>query len=243
MAELGRGKQPDEDTGQQQLPLKVQLRDEATLDNFLALSDSLTLVDALRAQSAEEGEPVIYLYGQPGSGKSHLLQAVCHLDGADALYLPLGDLAQYSAVEVLQGTEYLDRICLDDVDAVLGDASWERELFTLINAARDQGCRLVISGLSAPRVLPVVLEDLRSRLAGGIVYRLREGDDGDKAAILQFRANRRGIALSEGVASYIVSRAPRSMGALLGVLDWLDRHSLVHKRPLSIPFVKETMGW
>ena len=126
---------------------------------------------------------------------------------------------------------------------MLGIATWERELFNLINVARESGCRLVLSGLAAPRALPVALEDLRSRLSWGIVYRLHEGDDRDKAMILQFRADRRGIALPQGVANYIVSRAPRAMDALLEVLDRLDENSLVHKRPLSIPFVRETMGW
>ncbi|MCP4467060.1 MAG: DnaA regulatory inactivator Hda [Halieaceae bacterium] len=241
MAELGHG--TGAKTGQKQLPLKVQLRDDATVDNFLALSDSQTLVDALQCQSGEGGEPIIYLYGPPGSGKSHLLQAACHLDGTGTLYLPLPDLVQYPPGEVLQGAECLDRICIDDIDAVLGIAAWERALFNLINAARERGCRLVLSGLAAPRALPVALEDLRSRLSWGIVYRLHEGDDTEKAMILQFRADRRGIALPQGVANYIVSRAPRAMDALLEVLDRLDENSLVHKRPLSIPFVRETMGW
>ena len=241
MAELGHG--TGAEAGQKQLPLKVQLRDDATLDNFLALSNAQTLVDALRCQPGDGGEPIIYLYGPPGSGKSHLLQAACHLGGTGTLYLPLSDLVQYPADEVLQGTECVDRICIDDINAVLGIATWERELFNLINVARESGCRLVLSGLAAPRALPVALEDLRSCLSWGIVYRLHEGDDRDKAMILQFRADRRGIALPQGVANYIVSRAPRAMDALLEVLDRLDENSLVHKRPLSIPFVRETMGW
>lgn len=241
MAELGHDNGAKAE--QQQLPLKVQLRDDATLDNFLALSDSQALVDALHCQPGDEGEPIIYLYGPPGSGKSHLLQAACHLGGAGTLYLPLSDLVQYSAAEVLQGAQHADRICIDDINAVLGIATWERELFNLINVARENGCRLVLSGLAAPRALPVALEDLRSRLSWGIVYRLHEGDDKDKAMILQFRADRRGIALPQAVANYIVSRAPRAMDALLEVLDRLDENSLVHKRSLSIPFVREIMGW
>ena len=57
------------------------------------------------------------------------------------------------------------------------------------------------------------------------------------------RAARRGLSLATGVASYIVSRAPRAMEQLLQVLDQLDKVSLAEKRALSIPFVKEVMGW
>jgi DnaA family protein len=89
----------------------------------------------------------------------------------------------------------------------------------------------------------VQLADLRSRLTWGIVYQLAQPNDADKALILQFRATRRGLTLSPGVASYIVNRAPRAMPRLLEVLDRLDKASLAQQRALSIPFVKAALGW
>lgn len=226
-----------------QLSLAVQLRDDATLDNFLALPSVLPLVDALQAQMQSGGEAIIYLYGPRGTGKSHLLQASCHVAQARTLYLPLAQLREYPPSDVLQGVEQLDRLCLDDVHAVLGDADWELALFNLYNNARQRGCRLVVAGDAAPRALAVSLADLRSRLSWGIVYQLVEGDDKDKSAILQFRALRRGMSLPPAVADFIVSRAPRAMGELLAVLDQLDGASLAQQRALSIPFVKQVFGW
>ena len=72
---------------------------------------------------------------------------------------------------------------------------------------------------------------------------MAEGDDEEKAEILQFRATRRGLTLPAGVATFIVSRAPRAMEQLLGVLDQLDEASLAQQRALSIPFVKQALGW
>ncbi len=228
---------------QHQLSLPVQLRDDATLDNFLALPQAQPLIDALQTQMQPGGEAVIYLYGPPGTGKSHLLQASCHVAAAETLYLPLAQLREYPPTEVLQGLDGLDRVCLDDIHAVLGDPDWELALFNLYNSARQQGCHLVVAADTAPRALAVQLPDLRSRLSWGIVYQLQEGDDEDKAAILQFRAMRRGLSLSGGVASFIVSRAPRAMEQLLQVLDQLDEASLAEQRALSIPFVKQALGW
>jgi DnaA family protein len=230
-------------SSQRQLSLAVHLRDDATLDNFLALPRVEPLLQALRDQLAPGGEAAIYVYGPPGTGKSHLLQASCHAAAANAVYLPLSELRQYPAGEVLQGVEHLDRVCLDDIQAILGDPVWELALFDFYNRARQHGCRLVVAGDAAPRVLPVELADLRSRLSWGIVYQLEPGSDEDRAAILQFRAMRRGLALSPGVASYIVSRAPRAMEPLLAVLDQLDAASLAEQRALSIPFVKQALGW
>jgi DnaA family protein len=226
-----------------QLSLAVQLRDDATLENFLALPAVLPLVNALQSQMQPGGEAIIYLYGPPGTGKSHLLQASCQVAQARTLYLPLAQLRAYPPADVLQGVEHLDRLCLDDVHAVLGDADWELALFNLYNDARQRGCRLVVAGNAAPRALAVNLPDLRSRLSWGIVYQLVEGDDEDKSAILQFRALRRGLSLTPAVASYIVGRAPRAMEQLLAVLDQLDAASLAHQRSLSIPFVKQALGW
>lgn len=228
---------------QHQLPLEVRLRDEATLDNFLALASVEPLVDALQAQSGPDGEAVIYVYGPAGTGKSHLLQAAAQLGGAETLYLPLAELRQYPPEEVLQGVENAQRVCLDDMQSVLGDPAWERALFNFYNLARQQGCKLLVAADAAPRVLAVGLEDLRSRLSWGIVYQLVQGSDEEKAKILSFRAARRGMSLSPGVASFIVSRAPRAMPQLLAVLDRLDEASLAQQRLLSIPFVKQILGW
>jgi DnaA family protein len=230
-------------SNQRQLPLPVQLRDEATLDNFLPLPASRALIAALRAQIGGDGEPIIYLHGPTGVGKTHLLQASCHLVGVGAVYLPLGEVADCLPDEVLQGMETLKLVCLDDVDRVMGRADWELALFNLINRARQQGCRLLVAGSAAPRVLAVDLPDLRSRLGWGIVYQLAAANDEVKTAILQFRAGRRGLVLGDEVCAYLVARAPRDMDALLAVLDTLDRASLVEKRALSIPFVKSVLGW
>ncbi|MEZ5571962.1 MAG: DnaA regulatory inactivator Hda [Halioglobus sp.] len=244
MAELeSMGEQADTLPRHQQIPLAVQLRDDATFSNFLALPREEPLVRALHKQMASDGEAIIYLYGPEGSGKTHLLQACCHESAEGAVYLPLAQLREFPAEEVLQGVERLGRVCIDDIHLVMGDADWETALFNFYNNARLHGCRLVVAGDASPRALAVKLADLRSRLSWGIVYQLDPGSDTEKSAILQFRAQRRGLTLSASVAAYIVSRAPRAMDQLLLVLDVLDNASLTQQRALTIPFVRETLRW
>lgn len=228
---------------QQQLPLQVQLRDEATLDNFLPVSAAQPLISALQQQLDPAGEPVIYIYGAGGTGKSHLLQACCHLASPTALYLPLGELGQFSPQEVLQGVDAMALVCLDDVHRVLQNPDWELALFNLYNRARETGCKLLVAGNAAPRALALDLADLRSRLGWGLVYQLPRAEDEEKAAILRFRAARRGLQLPPEVAAYIVVRAPRDMDALLELLNTLDHASLAEQRALSVPFVKRALNW
>ncbi len=226
-----------------QLPLLVQLRDDATLENFLAGPATAPLLGVLERQRSVDGESVVFLHGGSGSGKSHLLQACCHLAGEGSVYLPLAELATYSPEEVLAGVETLSLVALDDIDAVLGQEAWELALFGLYNRAREWGCRLLIAARGAPRTLDVRLADLRSRLSWGGVYQLPLATDAEKCAILIFRAERRGLELSDDVAIYIVNRSQRDLAQLLELLDRLDRASLAQQRPLSIPFVKQTLDW
>ncbi len=229
--------------GQRQMPLPMQLRDDATFENFLATQGQEPLLGALREQLSPAGESIIYIYGPAACGRTHLLQAACHLAGEGALYLPLAELANHTPQEVLAGIERLRLVCLDDLHRVVGNEPWDQALFNLINEARAADCRLLLAADAAPRALPVDLPDLRSRLGWGIVYQMQEPGDGQKADILRFRAERRGLQLAPEVASYIVSRASRSLNDLLQVLDRLDRASLVQQRALSVPFVKNVLGW
>ncbi|MEH6588887.1 MAG: DnaA regulatory inactivator Hda [Halioglobus sp.] len=231
------------DTVPNQLPLNVRLRDDATLDNFLCNNGHETAIAAIKGQLAETGEPVVYLYGAADTGKSHLLQAACHEAGNGALYLPLDELAEYSPADVLQGMEHLKLVCLDDIDAVLGQEQWEHALFHFYNRAREEGCRILVAGAAAPRVLDVKLPDLQSRLSWSVVFQLGLYDDEIRQEILVFRAARRGLSMPPEVANYIITRAPRGLSALLNLLEQLDNASLIEQRSLSIPFVKSQFAW
>ena len=241
MVNAGRMMSPDPAPGQ--LTLNVGLRDDATLDNFLPTTPLQPLLAALLGQAGADGEPVIFLHGAAGSGKSHLLQAACHQVGAGALYLPLEELGAQRPGEVLQGVDAMKLVCIDDLHLVAGDAEWERALFHFFNLARERGCRLLLSAKSAPRALALDLPDLRSRLAWGVVFQLPGQTDERRRAILEFRAGRRGMEMSREVSAYIVSRAPRGMGDLLQLLESLDAATLREQRVLSRPFVRQVLGW
>ena len=143
---------------------------------------------------------------------------------------------------MLQGVESMSLVCLDDLHAVAGNEAWEQALFHFLNRAREAGCRLLLAANAAPRVLPLSLADLRSRLSWGVVFQLPPQTDERRRAILEFRAERRGMVMSAEVSAYIISRAPRGMGELLELLEELDRASLRQQRVLSRPFVSRRAG-
>ncbi len=222
-----------------QLGLEVVLNDEATLAYFLGRE---YLAPLLRAAHRPLEEPLTFLHGVPGTGKSHLLQAVCHAVPG-AVYLPLTELRDLPAGPLLANLESSPLLAVDDLQAVAGNAAWEEALFHLFNRARDAGCALWFAARRPAAGLPLQLPDLRSRLSSGVTWALRDSSDEEKAAILGFRAERRGIPLSQAVASYLCSRGDRSLHALIDTLERLGRASLEMQRPLTVPLVKTVMGW
>lgn len=223
----------------QQLTLRVGLRDGITFDNFLVGANG-----ALLQQLREGSEPFLYLWGGAGSGRSHLLQALCHLAderGESAAYLAMTEY-QGLDVAVLDGLEQYAVVAIDDIDVVAGEGRWEEALFHLYNRVRDGGGRLVVAAAAPATAAGFRLPDLISRLGWGPVYQLQPLDDDGKAAALQLRARRRGMELADDVAAYLLKHAARDLPALFALLDELDRASLSAKRRLTIPFVRELLA-
>jgi DnaA family protein len=224
-----------------QLPLDLRLHDDATFDNFL-LGDNTALCQALRhLASPEARSEQAFLFAASGSGRSHLLQAVCHAvyAGAEervAMYLPLDDACLRP--EILDGLEYCAVVALDNIDAVLGCANWEEALFHFYNRACDAGVNLVFSAKVAPRALQMQLPDLRSRLSYGMTFQVKPLSDEQKIAALVLRAKNLGLELPEEVGRFLLRHYQRDMAALFILLKQLDRASIAMQRRLTIPFVK-----
>lgn len=227
----------------QQLPLGLKLRASARFENFVA-GDNQELVDQLQQLARGEGERFFLCHGAEGLGKTHLLQAVCHLAasrGSSAGYLSLNDAVALTP-HVLEGWEQFDLVSLDDVHVIAGRSNWEEALFHLYNRIRDrEGC-LVVSTRQAPPQCGFELQDLVSRLGWGLTYQVTPLDDSQRLQALQLRARQRGCEIPDETGRFLMRRMPRDMPVLFDMLDRLDEASLVAQRRLTVPFVKSVLG-
>ncbi|HBS42417.1 MAG TPA: DnaA regulatory inactivator Hda [Oceanospirillales bacterium] len=227
-----------------QLTLAVTSPEDARFDNFYA-GPNTQLVRALKSQWTTAGTPFIYLWGTEGSGRSHLLQAACQYAqslGHQSMYIPLQDFCEHPAA-VIDGVEQLPLVALDNLDRIPPGSDWEERLFHLFNRLQDQQGHLLVTASVAPAQLDIQLADLKSRMSSGVVFQLQPLSDQEKAAALILRAGDRGIQLSDDVAHYLLSRGPRDMAGLTELLQTLDQASLRAQRRLTIPFVREELGW
>jgi DnaA family protein len=225
-----------------QLPLGVQLGVSLRFDTYHAGANREAVAALCELAGGARAGP-LWLFGPAGSGKSHLLQAACaHAThcGLTAAWLPLRTVREEGPA-LLAGFERLDLVALDDIDAVAGDAGWERALFTFYNELLERQGRLAAAA-AAPAAVPFGLRDLASRLAAARVHRLLPLDETDQAEALRRRAAYRGLELPEETLVFLTRRAPRDFAALCRLLDELDLESLAAQRRLTVPFVRDWLS-
>jgi DnaA family protein len=196
----------------EQLPLDILSPPAPELGNFIPGRNAEALMRVRELAAGRLPEPIVYLWGERGSGKSHLLSAAGRVNPALVL--------------------------ADDVGAL--DADGQQALFMAINAARDGEPKVLAAGSDAPGGL-ALREDLRTRLAWGLVYHLDPLSDAEKADYLRSEGVRRGIPLSAEVIAYVLNHLPRDFASLAAVLDVLDRHALARQRPLTVPLVRDAL--
>jgi DnaA family protein len=195
-----------------QLVLNIGPAVEPGFDNYVAGPNTEAVASVRSFAAGETREAVLYLWGETGSGRTHLLHAATRANPA--------------------------LVTADDVQALEEPA--QQLLFAAINEARQGGAPVLAAGSQPPAQLPL-REDLRTRLAWGLVYQLKPLSDEDKALHLRSQAARRGLRLSDEVLGYLLSRLPRDLASLNSVLEALDRYSLEAKRPLTLPLVREAL--
>jgi DnaA family protein len=197
---------------------------------------------AVEAIASGAGEPYVFLFGGPATGKTHLLQGACQAaveTGRNAQYIPTAQTGL--SPSIFEDLETRDLLAIDDVQAVAGKADWELALFDLFNRARARGCSLLIAGDAAPDALELDLADLRSRLQWGPRYCLLPLSDTDCEQLLMEVAAGLGMRLGQETARYIMNNYARDPASLIELIEHVDRVSLREQRQPSIPLVRRVI--
>ena len=226
-----------------QLPLGFARHDVYTFATYIPGLNG-DAVESLRQVATGSNQTGVYLWAGQGTGKTHLLQAACHLAARaerPCAYIPLKQLDDFTP-DLFASLEELSLVCLDDVDELAGRDEWELALFDLFNRLKDAQIPLVTSANHSPKNSPVRLPDLRSRLSWGLCYHLQALGDSDNITALQQRAQQRGFELSDQVVEFLMKRVNRDTRNLFHWLDRLDRRSLEAQRKLTVDFVREVLG-
>lgn len=218
-----------------QLPLGLALDQTDTFDNFFGSANAAALTHLRSLNDMPRPAPV-YLWGDPGVGKSHLLRALAH-----EVAQPGGRVGRFDAATPLPWPfdDSWRLLVLDDCGAYSPEQ--QQAAFSLFVQATTQGMLIASAGALPPVDLPL-RDDLRSRLGWGHVFHILPLAESDCRAVLRREADRLGIFLSDEVMTYLLTRFSRDLGSLMRLLHRLDRFSLAAKRAVTVPLLKQMLA-
>jgi len=214
-----------------QIPLSFDHRPALDAEDFVVAGPNSAAVAWLDRWPDWPGH-TLAIFGPAGSGKSHLAHAWRHRSGAG---LMAGAALRAADVADVAGPTY--RLVVEDGDRGLDEAA----LFHLINLVREEGGFLLLTGRHAPARWPVVLPDLRSRLAAMAAVELLAPDDGLIAAVLAKQFDDRQLRVAADVVDYLVPRMERSFAAIAEVVAALDTLSLAERRDITVPLARRVL--
>lgn len=206
-----------------QLSLNLDIKHDTSLSDFSG-PGWMSIIDAVRQLHVGLiGQ--LYLFGNSGTGKSHLLSAICEsfieMDKS-AICLSLNELKD-TDVAVLSSLENFDLIAIDDVEVLDDSSEWQVALFHLINRSREGKCQLLFAASMSASELPFQLTDLLSRLAQAPSFKVPNGlDIADRKALLQSILRRRSWQFDERIVSYLLTDGPHQIGAMIEVLNYIQ---------------------
>ena len=198
-----------------QLLLDIQPPARPSFENFVAGRNAEALHSLDLALNGHESARFIYLWGEPGSGKSHLVTAYQYMN------------PQATVVDDVQ--------LLDDATQI--------KLFNTYNELRDNaelGKTLVVTGSAAPTKMNL-RDDLATRLAWGLTYQLQPLSDEEKALALMSHAGTRGMRLPTEVITYCLRYLQRDLPTLIATINALDEWSLTTKKPVTVPMLRQLL--
>ncbi len=201
---------------------------EASFDTFFVGANEEGLA------RVRQGERV-WLFGEVATGKTHVLRSM-EKETADARY--------FNEHPPNLNEDLLSSLLLiDDIDGLCGNEENEYALFAAFEATNFETTRWVVSAQRAPNEVSFLYRDLASRMSLFERVELQPVPESARASLLKFWANDRAIGISDEVIQFLLDRIPRTQESLWDTLQKLDRTSMLENRTLTIPFVREVMGF
>ena len=197
----------------------------------------------------------LFVYGDSGLGKTHLLQAVGHYvhenyRGYRVRYVSsetfLNDFVDAIRTGVVDAFKRryrgVDLLLVDDIQFFEGKKETLEEFFHTFNALHELGRQVVLSSDRRPDDLPALEDQLRSRFKAGLVTDIQPPDLETRLAILRKKAEGQTSSFPNDVLTYIATHITDSVRELEGALTRVAAFTAVYNRPLSIELAEEVLG-
>ena len=223
-----------------------------SFDNFVICGGNELAYRFTEMLARNPAHKVLYLYGPPGSGKTHLLAALGKSVLTGHRELESRELSipyiSFRQVDQLYNGEYFAEetsrlaerfsdapvLLVDDLHLIPDNVHVRLELWQIFNDFFDSGRKIAVTGLQHPRDLPTLDEHLISRLLWGLVARVDVSDDDCRHLIVKKMAEDRHVTVPADVIDYLIIHTRRDIPSLMEALESLNRHALSTSRKISV---------
>ena len=235
----------------------LTLNERYQFDGFLVgRSNRLAHAGAFQvaAKPSEVYNP-LFLYGGPGLGKTHLMQAIAHSlrqsqPQLRVAYVSGEYFTQRFITAISRGTtenfrrefRMIDVWLMDDIQFIAGKQSTNEEFFYTFNTLYQMGKQIVLASDRSPRELNTMDERLRSRFQSGLIADIGAPDLETRIAILQRRSLSENVPIDDDVLLYIASAIQSNIRALEGAFTKLLAYSSIMNAAISLQLAQTVLS-
>jgi chromosomal replication initiator protein len=233
------------------------LNPKYTFDTFIVGKQNELAHAAAQAVADRPGEAYnpLFIYGDVGLGKTHLLQAIGHVlleknAQTKILYVSSEKFTNEFVNSVKQGRakEFKDRyrtvdlLLIDDIQFIGGKEQTQEEFFHTFNELHQQGKQVVMTSDRPPKAIPALEDRLRSRFEWGMIADVSAPDFETRVAILQTKCQEKNIELSEEIITLIAQTIKSNIRELEGALNKIFVFNQLNNTPQSIDSVRSLLA-
>ena len=230
---------------------------EFTFDTFIVGSSNKFAHAASMAvaQNPSSAYNPLFIYGNSGLGKTHLLYAigneirknnsesnVIYIKGEDFANEIIQSIMNKTTMEFRQKYRQTDVLLVDDIQFIGGKESTQEEFFHTFDALYEAKKQIVLTSDRPPKEIKVLSERLRSRFEMGLLADIQPPDYETRIAIIKRKAEITGLKLSNDICEYIATKLKTNIRQLEGVVKKLmARYNLTKEAP-TLSTVNETIS-
>ena len=238
-------------------PPGIDLNQRFLFENFLVGKSNRLAHASAMAVATEPGAVYnpLFLYGDPGLGKTHLMQAIAHMvktthPAKGVAYVSGEHFAQQYITSIREHTteafrkQYrkVDVWLVDDIQFIGGKEHTKEEFFYTFNELYQAGKQIVIASDRSPRELNTIDERLRSRFQSGLIADIGAPAIETRIAFLESCRDRDNAKVSNEVLHYIADAIQSNMRTLDGALTKLVAYSSIMNIPVSSELAQSVLG-
>ncbi len=228
-----------------------------TFDSFVVGGESKFAYAAAKSVAEHPGEVFnpLFIYGESGLGKTHLLHAIAnyislHYPDKKVLYTTsenfLNDLidsiSQKSGAKFRYHYRNVDVLMIDDVQFLKARTQLQEEFFHTFNELSAQNKQIVLTSDRPPKEIATLEERLRTRFEGGMIVDIQPPNNETKLAILRRKALDKKCPVSDDVLELLARDSGHDVRTLEGRLTKVIFASRLHEEPITVALAKKALN-